>query len=142
MANALGSLLKILVTEKGKLFGKKYTVLQIQLKRSENLGFVFAEPQEIPSGFEIDESTLNATSAVFTWNAVDDDATKMQGRLRGYDVSVVVLYNQGRIFCANYFIELWEDFWMFCRRGFVCCLLKKSTSVVTFISFDNTFQYS
>ncbi len=53
--------------------------------------FVFVEPQEIPTGFEIDESTLNATSAVFTWNAVDDDSTKMQGRLRGYDVSLVVL---------------------------------------------------
>ena len=46
----------------------------------------FPAPQVSPTRFAIDDASLNATSAIFTWDPVDPSLEIMQGRLRGYQV--------------------------------------------------------
>ena len=48
--------------------------------------FFITVPDVTPTNFAIDESTLNATSAVFTWTGVDENPDIMKGHLVGYDV--------------------------------------------------------
>ena len=46
-------------------------------------------PKATPKDFQIDEDSLNATSAIFTWEGVPDNPDILQGHLIGYDVCTV-----------------------------------------------------
>ena len=44
-----------------------------------------------PEELAVDEDTLNATSAMFSWQPVDTSAEAMQGLFTGYEVSLITL---------------------------------------------------
>ncbi len=49
---------------------------------------LISEPKVTPENFAIDDESLNATSAIFTWSGVAEGPDTMQGHLIGYDVRV------------------------------------------------------
>ena len=61
------------------------------LKMVANLIRLIVVPKATPKDFQIDEDSLNATSAIFTWEGVPDNPDILQGHLIGYDVCALQL---------------------------------------------------
>jgi receptor-type tyrosine-protein phosphatase zeta len=44
------------------------------------------EPLDFPENFQVDEESINATSAVFTWSSVDESPERVRGHFLGYKI--------------------------------------------------------
>lgn len=51
------------------------------------LFYVLIAPELSPTNFDVLKDTMNATSATFTWDGVDEDDKRLRGFFTGYLVS-------------------------------------------------------
>ena len=65
-------------------------------------------PKVTPKDFQIVEDSINATSAIFTWEGVSEEPEIMQGHLTAYDVCIF-LFSKCKYFlseqCTNLFVR-------------------------------------
>jgi len=75
------------MTKHGAFFSMSLSLYQLCL---------YSEPLDRPENFQLDNSTLNSSSADFTWDPVDQSVERVQGFFRGYQV-LTLLHNLNKL---------------------------------------------